>query len=97
LDWETVSFVFSGRLRLKILLKLSKSKNTPKQLSISLKQPMSHVSNTLKQLSERQLVECLTPDRRKGRLYDITKSGNKVLDEIREIGREQQATFEQDS
>jgi len=88
LDWETVSFVFSSRLRLKILLKLSKSKNTPKQLSISLKQPMSHVSKALKQLNERQLVECLTPSRRKGRLYDITQSGSKVLDEIGKIGRE---------
>jgi predicted transcriptional regulator len=87
LDWDTVGFVFSSQLRLKILLVLRESKNTPKQLSASLKKPMSHVSKALKQLSERQLVECLTPKRRKGRLYDITKRGNQVLDEIGKIGR----------
>ena len=89
MDWETVSYVFSSELRLKILLELSKSKNTPKQLSLSLKHPMSHVSKALKQLNEKQLVECLTPDRKKGRLYNITELGGQVLDEIGKIGRGQ--------
>ena len=87
MDWETVSFVFSSELRCKILLELNKSKNTPKQLSISLKHPISHVSKALKQLNERKLVECLTPNRRKGRLYVITEFGSQVLDEIGKIGR----------
>jgi len=84
-DWETVSYAFSSELRLKILLELSKSKNTPKQLSLSLKQPISHVSKSLKELTTKGLVECLTPNRKKARFYSITKHGNQVLDEINKL------------
>ena len=85
MDWETVSYVFSSELRLKTLLELNRSKYTPKQLSISLKQPISHVSKALKELTIKGLVECLTPTRKKARLYSITKLGNQVLGEINEL------------
>jgi len=84
-DWETVSYVFSSELRLKTLIELSKSKYTPKQLSFYTKQPISHVSKALKELSGKGLVECLTPSRKKARLYSITKLGNQVLDEINKL------------
>ena len=85
MDWEIVSYVFSSELRLKTLLELSKSKYTPKQLALSTKQPISHVSKALKELSRKGLVECLTPSRKKARLYSITKLGNQVLDEINKL------------
>jgi len=85
LDWEILSYVFSSELRLKTLVELSKSKYTPKQLSLSLKQPISHVSKALKELKVKGLVECLTPSRKKARLYSITRNGNQVLDEINKL------------
>jgi len=85
LEWETVSYVFSSELRLRTLVELSKSKYTPKQLSLSLKQPFSHVSKALKELRDKGLVECLTPNRKKARLYSITRSGNQVLEEINKL------------
>jgi predicted transcriptional regulator len=85
LEWETVSYVFSSELRLRTLVELSKSKYTPKQLSLSLKQPISHASKALKELRDKGLVECLTPDRKKARLYSITRSGNQVLEEINKL------------
>ena len=85
MDWETVSFVFSSELRLKTLLELSKSKYTPKQLSLFLNKPISHVSRALKELGTKGLVECLTPNRKKARLYSITNLGNQVLDEINKL------------
>jgi len=90
LDWETISYVFSSELRLKTLLKLNKSKYTPKQLSISLKQPISHISKALKELTTKGLVECLTPNRKKARLYSITKQGIQVLDEINKLTKREQ-------
>ncbi len=42
----------------------------------------SHVSLTLSQLTEKNLVVCLTPKLKKGRLYDLTKSGRNVLKHI---------------
>ena len=85
LDWETVSYVFSSELRLKTLLELNRSKYTPKQLSMSLKQPISHISKALKELTTKGLVECLTPNRKKARLYSITKEGVQVLNEINRL------------
>lgn len=85
MDWKTLSYVFSSELRLKTLLELSKTKYTPKQLSVSLNQPISHVSKTLKELRTKGLVECLTPNRRKARFYSITRHGNQVLDEINKL------------
>jgi predicted transcriptional regulator len=85
MDWETISYVFSSELRLKTLLELSKSKGTPKQLSLSTRQPISHISKALKELNGRGLVECLTPSRKKARFYSITRQGNQVLDEINMI------------
>jgi predicted transcriptional regulator len=84
-DWETVSYVFSSELRFKTLVELSKSKYTPKQLSLFLKQPISHVSKALSELRIKGLVKCLTPNAKKARLYTITKNGNQVLDEISKL------------
>ena len=91
LDWETVSFVLSSELRFKILLELSKSKHTPKQLSIFLSKPISHVSKSLKELKTKGLIECLTPSRKKARLYSITELGSQVLREINKLTKREEA------
>lgn len=80
-----VSFVFSSELRLKTLLELSKSEFTPKQLSLSLDKPISHISKALRELRNKGLVECLTPKMRKARFYTITRLGTQVLDEINKL------------
>lgn len=85
MDWETVSYVFSSELRFKVLIELRKSQQTPSQLARGLSQPISHVSKALSELSDKELVECLTPTRKKGRFYEITKDGEEVLDEISKI------------
>ena len=40
------------------------------------------MSFTLKQLQEHDLVECINPEVRKGRLYRLTDKGEKLLDKI---------------
>ncbi|MEA2090412.1 MAG: ArsR family transcriptional regulator [Thermoproteota archaeon] len=91
MDWETVSFVLSSGLRFKTLLQLSKSKNTPKKLSIFLNKPISHVSKTLKELRTKGLIECLTPSRKKARLYSITKLGSEVIEEVNKLTEREKA------
>lgn len=39
----------------------------------------NHMSATLKQLKEHELVECINPEVRKGRLYRLTETGEKVV------------------
>lgn len=41
--------------------------------------PLSHISNTLAELTKKNLVVCLTPKLKKGRLYDLTPMGKKLL------------------
>ena len=42
----------------------------------------NHISNTLRQLKEHDLVECINPEVRKGRLYRQTDNGEAVSKNI---------------
>lgn len=42
----------------------------------------NHISTTLIQLKEHELVECINPEVKKGRLYRLTDNGNKVIKEL---------------
>jgi len=79
IEWETISFVMASKIRLQVLISLKKGVKTPKMLSTDLNSYLSHVSRALKQLSERGLVECLTPDVRKNKFYGITEEGKQIL------------------
>jgi len=88
MDWNLVSFVTSSRLRFKILIELNKSKKTPSELSRIIKSPISHISSTMKELEEKNLIKCLTPERRKNKFYEITEFGKELLEFIsKEIKR----------
>ena len=84
-DWDLISFVKSSDKRLRILSLLKNSVFTPSDLSTNLSIPISHVSSTLSELMENKIVICLTPDRRKTKLFIITEKGIKVLSKIDEI------------
>lgn len=85
MDWDTISFVFSSEMRARILVKLRQGEHTPTQISRELGAPVSHVSKILRELSDKGLVSCLTPDRRKARFYSITERGNCILEELRKL------------
>ncbi|MCZ7400732.1 MAG: winged helix-turn-helix domain-containing protein [Candidatus Methanoperedens sp.] len=84
-DWDLISFVKSSDKRLRILSMLKNSVSTPSDISLKLSIPISHVSSTLSELMENKIVICLTPERRKTKLYKITDKGVKVLSKIDEI------------
>lgn len=42
----------------------------------------NHISTTLRQLKEHELVECINLEVKKGRLYRLTDNGNKVIKEL---------------
>lgn len=44
---------------------------------------LSHVSNTLTDLTEEGIVQCLTEERTKGRVYDLTELGQKIAEQIK--------------
>ncbi|MBI4415681.1 MAG: winged helix-turn-helix transcriptional regulator [Euryarchaeota archaeon] len=74
------SFVASSRYRERVLHSLAAKPQLPRQLAEDTGLRISHVSRSLRQLSDRGLVECLTPDSKaKGRLYAITPSGASLI------------------
>ena len=42
----------------------------------------NHISNTLKQLKEHELIECINPEVRKGKLYRLTENGEKIVKKL---------------
>ena len=44
----------------------------------------NHISATLRQLKEHELVECINPEVRKGRLYRLTDKGDELVKNINE-------------
>ena len=84
-DWELVSYVLASELRFQILIELRKNKMTPSELAEELEIANSRMSVTLKDLEENELVKCLTPNRRKSKLFTITGKGDEILEEVHEL------------
>ena len=76
--FELVSFVGRGRARKQVLKALVKP-NFPTDLAKKLDIDRSTISQVMIELTEKGLVECLTPDERMGRYYRITETGRKVI------------------
>ncbi|MFH1324931.1 MAG: winged helix DNA-binding protein [Nanoarchaeota archaeon] len=77
-----MSYVMSSKPRFRILTELRKGNKIPTELAKILDSPISHISTTLKELEIKELVECLTSERRKNKFFKITNKGEGVLGDI---------------
>ncbi|MCW8966807.1 MAG: hypothetical protein OQK82_09020 [Candidatus Pacearchaeota archaeon] len=75
------SWIVSGSQRLKILNILNKVR-TPKEISTETKLKFSNVSDVLTAMVKRNIIECLNPKNHTGRLYKLTKKGEKIKSQI---------------
>ena len=82
MDVEEYAWVKASEYREKVLLSLAKKPRPPKEIAEETGYYLSHVSNTLSDLEEHGLAECITPDRRKGRLWTTTDAGDDLVDEL---------------
>jgi ArsR family transcriptional regulator, cadmium/lead-responsive transcriptional repressor len=76
-----LSYLLASPLSKRVLSALKLSYMTPTNISKTLKISLSNVSTKLSELRKRGLVSCITPERKKCRIYVITEKG-KVLLEI---------------
>lgn len=74
-----IGYVLASTYRKKVVLALKDKPLTPVMVANKTRLHASHISNTLSELTKEKLVVCLTPKLRKGRLYDLTSDGRKVL------------------
>jgi len=84
-DWDIVGKIMSKNIRYKILLLLKDNKLTPSQLRDEIDVSMSYISNELRSLRNKNLVKCINPDLKKGRIYKITDKGLKTIEKAVEL------------
>ena len=77
-DWKLLGFVLASSYRTKIMILLSSKMAMPKQIAIETNLRIGHVSNVLKSLQNKELVECLNPEAKRGRIYSVTQKGKEV-------------------
>ena len=83
-NWALVSRVKSSRYREKVLFALDGVK-TPTQIQKGIKIDKAHVTRALQDLVSVGLVECLTPDVRKFKMYRRTSRGTELLGELKRL------------
>jgi predicted transcriptional regulator len=84
-NWDLISFVKASEIRYNTLASLEKGAKTPTELKESFGVPISRISAILKELVDVDLVENLTPSRRKSKMYGLTKKGQSILSEILKV------------
>jgi len=80
---EELSFVKASSYRKKVLKSLMEYPKTPTQISDETKIHRNNISNTLKELKQYNIVKCINPEVRKGKLYRLTDKGNELVKNIK--------------
>lgn len=79
-DDEILYFVRSSHLRFYALKAIGTGFKTPSQIADDACIRLNHISNVLRDLKNKGLVECINPEASKGRLYRLTDLGLLVLE-----------------
>ena len=72
---KEVGYIQVSTYRTKVIKSLDGEVKIPSQIAKDTDILQNHMSATLKQLKEHELVECINPEVRKGRLYRLTDKG----------------------
>lgn len=84
IDWDKYGWVKSSEYRQELLLNLDDFPQTPTDLRDETEFHRSHISSVLQDLAEKDLVECLNPDAKKGRVYDLTEEGKEIVEALQQ-------------
>lgn len=76
---SAVSLYRSSEYRQKVLSCLNGGTMTPSEISNAVNLRLNHVSMVLTGLREAGLVKCLNEQSKRGRLYELTALGRKVV------------------
>ena len=80
---DKVKYVNNSSYRVKVLKSLGNDVKMPKEIADDSGILPNHISNVLRQLKEKDIVECINPEVRKGRLYRLSEEGKDVLENIK--------------
>ena len=76
-------YVKRSSYRVKVLKAIGDDVKIPTEIANDSGILRNHISNVLRDLKEHDLVECLNPSARKGRLYRLSEDGLDMLNELK--------------
>ena len=91
MDWKKYGYVVSSDYRKKVVTSLLAGPKTPKQIAVEVSLYLSHVSKTLNELQEFEIAICLTPELKRGRIYELTKEGKDLAKYLKEAMRKKES------
>jgi len=74
-----ISYVKISSYRLRVMKSLEEDVKMPSEIARDAEIRQNHISKVLSELKARDLVECINPEVRKGRLYRHTDKGVDVV------------------
>ncbi len=77
-----ISYVNISKYRAKVMKSLDGEVLIPSQIAKNSGIRTNHISKVLGELRAHELVECINPEVRKGRLYRLTEKGEDIVDKI---------------
>ena len=78
-----MKYVNKSTYRVRTLKAIGDGVKMPKEIAEDSDILQNHISNVLRQLKEKDIVECLNPNVRKGRLYRLSDEGLEILDKLK--------------
>ena len=79
---DEIEYVKRSKNRLKVMKSLDGDVKIPSEIAKDAQIHNNHISNILRQLRQRELVECINPEAKKGRLYRLTDSCDKLVQNL---------------
>lgn len=79
---ELAGFIIRSTYRKKVFLLLD-NPIRPSEISKKLEIRLTHITRELRELKKRELIECLNPSERVGRLYQLTHKGKLLKTEMK--------------
>ena len=78
-----ISYVQISTYRAKVMKSLDGEVKIPTHIARDSDIRQNHISKVLSELKAHELVECINPEVRKGRLYRLTSKGDEIVKNIK--------------
>ena len=79
---KELEFVKNSQYRIKVIKTLEGNVKMPNEIATDAGIEKKIISNIIKQLREQDILVCINPEVRKGRLYRLTNLGNEIAKKL---------------
>lgn len=84
MSWDEVSYVIASKTRKAIVSRLD-TPRTPTFLAKDLDLNLANISRAITELEGKDIVVCLTPQQKVGKIYSLTKKGKDIVAKVKKM------------